>query len=426
MKRNILIFIYLLLFEQTILLSTGREKFYLPMKKNHKYGDDICYYRDEIDEKHDYTIYYVKPCEKGKYCEDEINDQPFGFCRDILTNATDFPTYESECNSNGECLDGLDCDNGKCKKTTCTNTQFAFRQNLNSITCESDTTKTNTEGKYCYLYEAKYMPSDPKYYYPEITKGKYPGIPKECGIIRYKSIPDVSHSLLPTESGTSIYKSFTRWIKESEEWCTIGEAEDGDFVDDWRFCKSGFTLLFYPNGDLVDPSNREVGYIQNKIKMCVTPIQIDKNNPEVGTIVTYKIKDGNEQKYNYFKYYDSFIPDDPTDPEGPGTYIDFDETTVIKSQLYTQFVEEFKSANDEDKINCYRIPQGTVGNCENIKLLKLYYFYTHIKEYLFYKDRKDLEKVLHYKIQKEYPRYYEISTYLNIKYLLLLLILILL
>lgn len=384
MNRNILVFIYLLLFEQAILLSTVRENLYLPMKKNHKYGEDICYYRDEIDEKHDYTIYYVKSCEKGKYCETEIDDQPFGFCRDILTNATDFPTYEGECSSNGECLTGLDCDNGKCKKTTCSNTRFPFYKDLDTVECEYDGTKTNTEGKYCKLYEAKFMPSDPKYYYPDTTIGKYPGLPKECGIIHYKSITDIDQHPVTTSSGTT-YKSFTRWIKENEEWCTIGEAEDGDFVHGWRFCKSGFTLLFYPNGDLVNPSNNEAGYVENTIEMCVTPIQIDKNNPEVGTIVTYKIKDGNEQKYNYYKYYPRFVYEDPDDPSN-NIENDLDEEIVIKSQLYTQFVEEFKNANVEDKINCYRIPQGTVGNCGNIKLLKLYYFYTHIKEYLFSKS----------------------------------------
>lgn len=435
MNGNILAFILIFLFEQTILLSINREKLYLPMKKNHKYGDDICYYRDEIDEKHDYTIYYVKPCEKGKFCEGEIDDQPFGFCRDILTNAIDFPIYEGDCSSNGECLASLDCDNGKCKKS-CPNTYFAFYTNYNSVTCKPDTTKTNSDGKYCSLYETKFKDTDPKYYYSRVeTIGKYPGLPKECGIVRYKSITDIDQYNPVTTGTATTYKSYTRWVEESKEWCTIGEAEDGDFVTDRRFCKSGFTLLFYPKGDLIDPSNTDAHYNASPKKMCVTPIQIDTNNPVVGTIVTYKIKDGNEQKYNYNKYYDrSYVQDsDPPvtyDPSVPDiTYMPVDdlrEDDVIKSQLYTEFIEEFKNASEEDKINCYRIPQNNVGNCGNIKLLKLYYFMGHIKEYLFYKDRKDLEKVLHYKIQKEYHRYYELSTYVNLNYIFLLLILILL
>ena len=116
MNRNILFFIALLLIEQELAIVTGitREAIYLPMKKDHKYGDDICYYR-EIDEKLDYAIYYVKPCEKGKYCENGITGHPFGFCRDIPTNITDFPSYGEACNTKGECQNGLICDS-TCKK----------------------------------------------------------------------------------------------------------------------------------------------------------------------------------------------------------------------------------------------------------------------------------------------------------------------
>lgn len=427
-----MIFISLFLIEQIILQNipdASRKVFYLPMKKNHKYGDDICYYREEIDEKHDYSVYYVKPCEKGKYCEDEINNQPFGFCRDIPTTAIDFPTYEGDCNSNGECFKDLVCDNGKCKRDcsngVINNPDFPFYGSLNSVTCKPYNTKTTSDEKYCSLYEAKFMNSDPKYYYNnEETIGKYPGLPKECGIIHYKSITDYERRQTVPTTGASYYKSYTRWIIESKEWCTIGEAEDGTFVENWRFCKSGFTLKFYPKGDLVDPSyevpnpddpSGDNYYDESTKEMCVTPIQIDRSNPEVGTIVTYKINDGNELKYNYYKYYVRNGPDDI-----------LEETSVIKSQLYTEFIEEFKNASDEDKKSCYRIPLGTIGNCQNIKLLKLYYFYRNINDYLFYKDRKDLEKVLHFKIQQAYPRYYELSNYLDINYLFFILILILL
>ena len=427
MNKNYLVFFCLFLFEQTILQDTNRKVFYLPMKKDHKYGDDICYYRDEVDDKHYYVVYYVKPCEKGKYCETEVDNQPFGFCRDILTNATDFPIYEENCNSNGECLKNVDCINGKCTRDcsngVVNNPDFPIYNELNKVTCKTYGTKTTNDAKYCYLYEPKYMPDDPKYYYlNDETIGKYPGLPKECGIIHYKSITDFERQQTIPTTGSPYYKTYTRWLIESKEWCNIGDAEDGTFVVNKRFCKSGFTLRFYPNGDLVDPSYEE--YIPNThnyyyssslVQMCVTPIQIDKSNPEVGTIVTYKVGTGNELKYNYYKYYDINDP-----------YDNLDEESVIKSQLYTEFIEEFKNASDEDKKSCYRLPQGEEGNCQNIKLLKLYYFYNHIKEYLFYKNRKDLEKVLHFKIQNIYHRYYELSSYLNFNYLFLLLILILL
>ena len=411
MNRNILLFISLCLFEQIILIIPNRQFFFLPMKKNNKYGDDICYYRQEIDDKHDFAVYYVKPCEKGKYCED-VGDNEFGFCKDILTTPIDFPTYEGNCNSNGECLSDLDCDNGKCIYKCPNNNEYPFRYDFNHFDCVPSSFKKTDDGKHYKIYKPTFETSNSKSFngYEE-TYGKYPGPPKEKGIIRYTSITDY----YPITTADN-YESYTRWIKESEDWCTIGEGEDGVFVTNKKFCKSGFTLKFYPKGDLIDPNIPRYNYnSENLQEMCVTPIQIDKNNPEVGgIIVTYKINDGNELKYNYKKYYH----DD-----------NLNENVVIKSQIYTQFIEEFNNSSDEDKKSCYKISldsQVDMGNCQNIKLLKLYYFYFNINDYLFYKDRKDLEKVLHFKIQNDFHRYYEFSSYLNLNYLFLLLILILL
>ena len=425
MNRNILVFICLLLIEQVLLILSPvstRDAILLPMKKDHKYGDDICYYR-EINEKLDYAVYYVKPCEKGQYCEDEVSsDQPFGFCRDIETNVTDFPSFGEDCSTNGECQIGLICD-GKCK-TTCPDpyggiTYTQIQNDYNSVSCRPSNYKQFDDSKFCEWNDITFSNGEPHYYIPPTPltyrlKGKFPGLPKECGIIRFKTITDFDPAPLPTTPVT--YKSYTRYVEEGKEWCSIGEAKDGDFVQDFRFCKSGYSLLFYPNGDLVDPSeNLHSVYNEDTFEMCVTPTQLDVSNPLVGCLVTYKGADGSEHKYNVRKYYSS----EPTDKCG--------EDIIIKSQIYSEFIEEFNNASDEDKKDCYRIPQGTVGNCQNIKLLKLYYFYDgHIKDYLFYKDRKDLEKVLHFKIQQTYHRYYELSTYLNLNYLFFFLILILL
>ena len=429
--NRIFFFIGLFLIEKelSILPSTNKQVIYLPMKKDHKYGDDICYYR-EIDEKLDYAVYYVKPCEKGKYCENEDTGRPFGFCRDITTNATDFPSYGNSCSNTGECQNDLICDS-TCKME-CTGKKdnrldILFQHNLNAFACENYDYRVLDE-KYCKWTDYKFNDNYPQYYKDnnpldpdETTYGKFPGFPKECGIINYKGFTDYDMSSPISGSSPASYRSYTRYLEESREWCSIGEAEDGVFVLDKKFCKSGFTLNFYRNGDLSKPLAKDdsgnIIYNGGSLaKMCVTPTQIDYNNPLVnGCVITYKGKDGNEHKYYANKYSINCNTDS-----------DYNEEPVMKSQLYAEFIEEFNKASDEDKKNCYKIPDGTVGNCENINLLKLYYFYNNINDYLFYKDRKDLEKVLHFKIQQDYPRYYELSTCLNLNYLFFLLILILL
>ena len=431
MNRNVLVFICLVLIEQILTSPTeeDRTEIYLPMKKDHKYGDDICYYR-EINEKLDYAVYYVRPCEKGQYCEDEVSsNQPFGFCRDIETNITDFSSFGEACSTNAECPDSMICSNGKCKKKTdcpASTASLSFTEvqtDYGVVTCRPSDYKQFDENKYCEWSEGSYTNGNPKTYTVDGPYyGKFPGLPKECGIIRFKSVSDVD----PYTYSGSTYKSFTRYFEEGREWCTIGEAKDGDFVSDSRFCKSGFSLLFYPNGDIVNPSlgidSRT--YTETIQEMCVTPTQIDFNNPLLSEcLITYKGGDGNEHKYNVNKVYGP-RPSPPN--SAPLLDAICNKDIIIKSQIYSEFIDEFNNATEEDKKDCYRIPQGIVGNCQNVKLLKLYYFYNNVEEYLFYKDRKDLEKVLHYKIQQKYHRYYELSNYLNLNYLFFFLILILL
>lgn len=431
MNRNVLVFICLVLIEQILTSPTeeDRTEIYLPMKKDHKYGDDICYYR-EINEKLDYAVYYVRPCEKGQYCKDEVSsNQPFGFCRDIETNITDFSSFGEACSTNAECPDNMICSNGKCKKQTdcpASTASLSFTEvqtDYGVVACRPSDYKQFDENKYCEWSEGSYTNGNPKTYTVDGPYyGKFPGLPKECGIIRFKSVSDVD----PYTYSGSTYKSFTRYFEEGREWCTIGEAKDGDFVSDSRFCKSGFSLLFYPNGDIVNPSlgidSRT--YTETIQEMCVTPTQIDFNNPLLSEcLITYKGGDGNEHKYNVNKVYGP-RPSPPN--SAPLLDAICDKDIIIKSQIYSEFIDEFNNATEEDKKDCYRIPQGIVGNCQNVKLLKLYYFYNNVEEYLFYKDRKDLEKVLHYKIQQKYHRYYELSNYLNLNYLFFFLILILL
>ena len=402
MNINFLVFICLILFEQqlAIITSKDREIIYLPMKKDHKYGDDICYYR-ELDEKPDYAVYYVKPCEKGKYCQDAESSgflQPFGFCKDIQTNATDLITLGKKCSKSCECQGNLVCDDSECKKK-CSSSKTTYQTDLNQFSCIDSSYK---KSKYCYEANYKKLNGDNNpitFTLDWDTNGEYPGLPQECGIIIYDEYKETK---LNIGSSPASYKNVKHYLEVRKEWCLIGGADDGAFVTDWRFCKSGFTLKFYPNKDVDDPE----GFYSGKKDMCVTPTAIDNNNPlyDSGCIITYKDGEGDEKKYKI-----------------SGAC---NEDILIQSQIYTEFIEEFNKST-EDQTACYRLPLGTPGNCQNINLLKLAYFYQHPNEYLFYKDRKKLDTVLHFKIQEVYHRYYEFGIYLNINYLFVLLFLIL-
>ena len=305
------------------------------MKKDHKYGEDICYYR-EIDEKLDYAIYYVRPCEKGQYCEDEISgNQPYGFCRDVETNITDFPGFGDSCSTNGECQTDLTCDNSKCT-LKCPSSSTQIQKDYNSYYCRPSNYKQFDDNEYCEWNSIDFRQSDPKSYIRSSTiyYGKFPGFPKECGIIEYKQIEDVDPSAPATSPNT--YIKYTRYVKQGKKWCSIGEAKDGDFVTNARFCKSNFALKFYPKGDLVDPSyestvdGRDL-YTEELHDMCVTPTQIDLNNPLTGgCVITYKGADGSEHKYNVNKYYTGTPPSNLCDKD-----------ILIKSQLYSEFIDEF-------------------------------------------------------------------------------------
>ena len=373
----------------------GSDYIYLPMEKNHKYGDDICYYR-EFDEKLKYYIYYVKPCETGKYCQYEISGQPFGYCVDLQTNSTTLYKWKESCESVNDCQSGLKCENKKCvPENTCPNpNQEYFQKSITEFYCLADDHKI--DDNICLKYE--YTTNSPTYY-PTLKytyHGNYPGLPNECGLIKFNvfNYKDNSHSELEDDV---LYR-------KEKSWCTIGSVSDGDFVDDKKYCYSGFTLPFYPNKLDKQPNNHDDDESNALYNLCVTPISVDiKNELSNGKcIITYKISDQNPKQYNLGE--------------------ECDQTIVIESERYREFIDAFKEANDEDKKNCYNIDEYPY-HCKNSNLIKLWYFYKYPEDYLFYKDRDKLKAVLDFKIQRKYPTY-AFTHYLSYSYLLLLLFLI--
>ena len=404
------IFYFLLLFlisyEQTPVIpnlsfptDSSTSYMYLPMKKDHKYGDDICYYR-EYDDKLKYYIYYVKPCETGKYCQYETGHEPFGYCIDIQINPSTISKWKESCETKVDCQSGLTCDNSKCVSTSTCSTEFYQADPLN-IDCLQNNEKI--DDKYCLRYEYGFDSNNDIDWSKTTTyHGNYPGLPYDCGLIHYKS-----HNYKALNSNGN-YVDDVKYITENIEWCTIGSVPDGEFVSSADYCYSGFTLNFYPNKLYENPSKYYTS--QTLEKLCVTPISIDENNllANGNCIITYKIGDGNPKQYNLQL----------------GSGATCTHTTIIESELHRQFADAFKEASDEDKQNCFDIDSYKY-HCKNSKLIKLWYFKNNLDDYLFYKDRDKLKKVLDFKIQRKYPTY-AFSKYLNFSYLLFLLFLIIL
>ena len=396
-KTFYLILLFVISYEQKITIKNLNEPFtsssylYLPMKKDHKFGDDICYYR-EYDDKLNYYIYYVKPCEKGKFCQPEITVQPFGYCIDLLTEPATLSKWKESCESINDCQDNLICENSKCIKS-CSNEADAYQRDDTSFACLEINEKIGDNS--CLKYE---YTNDPTTNYPSVKytyHGNYPGLPNKCGLIKYRSF----NYKYNTASGLV---DDVLYIIDSKEWCTIGSVSDNEFVEDEKYCYSGYALDFYPNKLFNEPSKYDTSSNTLK-KLCVTPISVDvKNELANGCIITYKISDQSPKQYN----------------KGGSC----SHTIVIESERYRDFIDAFKEASDEDKKNCYDIDNYPY-HCRNEKLIKLWYFYKYPEDYLFYKNRDKLKTVLDFKIQRKYPTY-AFNQYLNYSYFLFLLFLI--
>ena len=394
-----------------------REQLWLPMNDNSKYGKDICHYK-EIDEKLDYEIHYAKPCKEGQYCDNfGIDGQPFDICRD-LPEYIKLADLKEQCDDTKDCVNGLNCIDGICTKKCNTNQDVYHLYDGRYICSES---KYITSDNICSELTYKYVDSiyargngyDYKY-------GTFKDASKECGKIN------------PTEVTTHASNSNNKnkkYLIKSKEFVSVGEVEDGDFVTDDKYCKSGFALYFYLNGKVTNPGevDTDTTHPQDTNYMflrCVTPIKI---NPD-RKIITYKIGEGNEENYNTnningYVYERGFTGD----PDDDSTHISFDsidlgiEYAIIKNEIMKDYLEAFEDLEDEEKEICI---EDFKNRCTNPDIVRAIYFFDHPDEYLFYHDRKKLKKVLNYKIQSVYHSFSS-NKFLKLNYLVLLLALLL-
>lgn len=395
MIKNIILLVCL------IIISKSDKNNYLPMEKASKYGDDVCRYYDD-------GHFYVKQCEKGKYCVDPISDSEsyLEICHDLPNQSQLSNLNEGKCKTTFECDGNLLCDGNTCTKCRNSN-QFAYGEY--PFTCVGDTLKGSG---YCESVSLNAF---------NIPESKYssPENYKKCGKYTIKEYPNIA-----TDTFNGIY------YIALDEYTYIGTVKDGEYVGDMELCESGFALPFYYGGYFDDPRANSATadptnpYFQNsRYLRCVTPLSVnfgnnpnDINNPNTQNndcSITYKINEEESLNYNV-----KYLPSSNAYDEIRNFCNEKEDFIKIK---YDNFREYSKSITEDERKTCGDLENINKYTCENNGLIKSWYFYKNPKKYILYHNREKLEKVLNYFIQKDYPSY-SYSKFLNYKIIFLLIL----
>ena len=197
------------------------------MNKDSKYGDDVCSYTD--DEKK-----YVKPCEKGKFCDTSSaintidylkgkyeNDKTseIEICQ-YLPNVTAFYTHKGSCSNDFECEQGYECIGNECSYKCTDSDDFWYQDSGDHCI---DKSFKGTEGICVEETRKRDGPTEYKYSSPVPNK--------ICGKLTFADDPN--------DNMKGIYY-VTKY-----EYVYKGEVEDGDYVTDEEFCKSVFAIYFF-------------------------------------------------------------------------------------------------------------------------------------------------------------------------------------
>lgn len=369
---------------------------FYPMEKDNKYGDDVCGYYD----KNNFNDYYVKPCDSGKYCvtpTPSLQSSSLSICQDVPIIESGLSSLDGDCSSDFDCEYNLECIAKKCKYSIdCGNNEYPYKQNgVGGYRCGEKA----PEG-YCHFLDTNRK----NFYSSPPTNLHY------CGVYTFNP------------EGNNIYS-----LKDTK-YAYIGSVDSGEYVNDNKLCKSGFTLYYYPNGYLKDPNSSNGNRMY---KRCVTPIAIDKNDKLSESCVIYykeKDEDSDIKKYNVDELKDhlsslSHIYATPDFDDLKEEFCSYDDFTFkIKYQKFKEFTDKI---NDDQREKCGDLSENSNlrYKCDNKDLIKIWYFYEKPKDYILYNGREKLLVVLNHLIQREFPLY-QSSQILNINYLFLLLFLI--
>lgn len=364
-----------------------------PMKKNSKYGDDVCSYTLNNHK-------YVRHCEKGKFCADQtidtLEEDPRGeffeeskieICQDLPSITPLYKYSESSCTTDFECENDYQCIDGVCTEK-CDTGEF-----YSSYGCKDNS----------------YKGSD--------------GICKETTIKKDESIPDKFSSYDPNkECGKYILADNPNDNKKGiyyinkYEYVYEGEVEDGEYVQNKKYCKSGFALYFFKDGKSKDPrDSNAVGYNTMYLR-CVTPISVNKiSNNEC--VINYKINE-NAEIFRYNVKQLNTLSNDNTKYTEINSFCNGNNAKYIKIK-YEKYREYYTKMTEEERKTCGDLDVSNQYTCENNELIKSWYFYKNPEKFSAYNDRKKISKVVDYLIQKDYPCY-SLSKILSIKFFYLL------
>ena len=385
--------------------------YYRPMKKDSKIGKHICNYYDTGS-----GITYVKSCGDGQYCKSSTYDS-LGVCVNVDDRIT--PKTLGE-----DCTSDFECDN----KLFCNKTSSSLSKCSLAYTCSSENTiyKTSTGSWTCdqnkYVKDLLYFQNntyEPKFNIINGTSDSMsPPWTKLYGKISFNQSE-------PENNNGKVYKVNTI------ESAYLGTIEDGEYILDTEACKSGYALYFYPDGNLNDTYIGTTSSYKNKMyKRCVTVQSIDRENRN-SCKIRYTIGGGEEHIYNVNQL--SLDNRQTQTISSPYLYSSYlyssgvlsdsllcDEFLMTKLEMFKKYVEKM---TDEKRTEC-ESPENydEPSTCKDNELTKWYYFYKNPEVYLTYKDDNE---VSNYLIQDDY-HYYQYSEFLNAKYFISLLILLLL
>jgi len=322
------------------------------MKKDTKLGEDVCYYRDP-----ETNFEYVKPCEEGKYCKllEPYEHSYVHTCQNVTTIIV-LKTKGDSCISSVECAEGLYCVDEKCS-SRCGDNQMQIRKSDGEWGCRSS-------------YHPDYILYTDESDSSKSITNEDAGYLKVKGEIQFKQ--DDNH----VYTTTSIKADY------------IGTVPKGKIVEDKMACETGFTLLFYPDGNLNDPAIN--GHSNgNNFQKCVEVNSVDMEQ----CAITY---------------------------DGDNIYRDIcQDNLLVKLEMFKRYKDRLNEIRDEcEKKENFNEPQ----TCNDDELRKWWYFYNHPEVYILYYEEDKDNKIAKYLIQLEYHSY-QFSQFLGIKYLISLIFL---